>query len=243
MEVFVAGGQVAGLTAFAPAALANTHVHLFAGSGAEGDSDDDEDELEAADIGIVVGDLVVDVSHFPPTRTGPGWPARYVPGDVGPMSGLMIDDNQHRGDAAYVADESTLAAFFAREAGQGGRGRGRGGRDCGADGALGLRDVAALFDLIDADGSGRISFSEFARMVRLELRLDEERVPKLKLQGLWRVLDENESGFFRRDSRKSAKKDSWMMTDKGRKHFGAPQKFIKKSPAKSNKKTTGKSTK
>jgi len=55
--------------------------------------------------------------------------------------------------------------------------------------------------------------------------------------------DENESGFFRRDSRKSAKKDSWMMTDKGRKHFGAPQKCIKKSPAKSNKKTTGKTTK
>ena len=40
MEVFVAGGQVAGLTAFAPAALANTHVHLFAGSGAEGDSNE-----------------------------------------------------------------------------------------------------------------------------------------------------------------------------------------------------------
>ena len=39
MKVFVAGGQVAGLTAFAPAALANTHVHLFAGSGAEGDGD------------------------------------------------------------------------------------------------------------------------------------------------------------------------------------------------------------
>ena len=34
-----------------------------------------------------------------------------------------------------------------------------------------------------------------------------------------------------------------MMTDKGRKHFGAPQKFIKKSPAKSNKKTAGKTTK
>ena len=55
--------------------------------------------------------------------------------------------------------------------------------------------------------------------------------------------DENESGLFRRDARKSAKKDSWMMTDKGRKHFGAPQKFIKKSPAKSNKKTAGKTTK
>ena len=53
---------------------------------------------------VVVGDLVVDVSHFPPTRTGPGWLDRYVPADVGPMSSLMIDNNQHRGDLDYLAD-------------------------------------------------------------------------------------------------------------------------------------------
>ena len=49
-----------------------------------------------------IGDLVVDPTYFPPTRTAPGWPSRYMPGDVGPMSGLWIDNNQHRGDAGYV---------------------------------------------------------------------------------------------------------------------------------------------
>lgn len=51
-----------------------------------------------------INDVVVDPSYFPDTRLGPGWPERYLPVDVGPMSGLMIDDNQHRGDDAYLAD-------------------------------------------------------------------------------------------------------------------------------------------
>jgi len=51
-----------------------------------------------------VKDVVVDPSYFSDTRTGPGWPERYVPVDVGPMSGFMVDNNQHRGDDAYVAD-------------------------------------------------------------------------------------------------------------------------------------------
>lgn len=65
-----------------------------------------------ADLPVRIGDLVVDTSHFPPTRVGPGWPPRYVPGDVGPMSGLMIDNNQHRGDDAYVADPDAGNAFL-----------------------------------------------------------------------------------------------------------------------------------
>ncbi len=51
-----------------------------------------------------IADVVVDPSYFPPTRAGPGWPDRYIPVDVGPMSGFMIDDNQHRGDGAYLVD-------------------------------------------------------------------------------------------------------------------------------------------
>jgi D-alanyl-D-alanine carboxypeptidase/D-alanyl-D-alanine-endopeptidase (penicillin-binding protein 4) len=53
---------------------------------------------------LVVNDVVVDPTYFSDTRAGPGWPERYIPVDVGPMSGLMIDNNQHRGDKAYVAD-------------------------------------------------------------------------------------------------------------------------------------------
>ena len=53
---------------------------------------------------LEITDLVVDVSYFDGTRTGPGWPERYVPVDVGPMSALMIDNNQHRADDAFLAD-------------------------------------------------------------------------------------------------------------------------------------------
>lgn len=53
---------------------------------------------------LEITDLIVDPSYFDDTRTAPGWPERYVPADVGPMSALMIDNNQHRGDDAFVAD-------------------------------------------------------------------------------------------------------------------------------------------
>ena len=53
---------------------------------------------------LEITDLVVDPSYFDDTRTAPGWPDRYVPADVGPMSALMIDNNQHRGDDAFIAD-------------------------------------------------------------------------------------------------------------------------------------------
>ena len=68
--------------------------------GLGGTPGDDENPPETVEI----GDLIVDPTYFDSTRTGPGWPDRYIPVDVGPMSGLMIDKNQHRGDAAYVAD-------------------------------------------------------------------------------------------------------------------------------------------
>ena len=63
MEVFVAGGQVAGLTAFAPAALANTHVHLFAGSGTDSNSD---------------GSAGVQAQGVKVMRMGCGWNTSFV---------------------------------------------------------------------------------------------------------------------------------------------------------------------
>lgn len=78
--------------------LETRHVEAFAEELVE------QLAVEATDDGpITIGDVVVDPSYFPPTRSGPGWPARYIPVDVGPMSGLMIDNNQHRGDDAYVS--------------------------------------------------------------------------------------------------------------------------------------------
>ncbi|MGI9624319.1 MAG: D-alanyl-D-alanine carboxypeptidase/D-alanyl-D-alanine endopeptidase, partial [Acidimicrobiales bacterium] len=53
---------------------------------------------------IPINDVIVDPSYFSSTRSGPGWPPRYIPVDVGPMSGFMVDNNQHRGDSAYLAN-------------------------------------------------------------------------------------------------------------------------------------------
>lgn len=83
-------------------------VDAAAGVGGPADDPGDNGEGAAADgeqqSRVAIGDLVVDVSHFPSTRSGPGWPQRYIPADVGPMSALVIDNNQHRGDDAYLAD-------------------------------------------------------------------------------------------------------------------------------------------
>ena len=53
-----------------------------------------------------------------------------------------------------------------------------------------------LFKHMDIDGSGRISFNELKKMVRDELKVSRETMPKEKLMGLWRALDDNESGFI-----------------------------------------------
>jgi Ca2+-binding EF-hand superfamily protein len=53
-----------------------------------------------------------------------------------------------------------------------------------------------LFKLVDLDGSGRVSWSEFETMVRSELLLSHSDVPTPKLQALWKALDEDSSGFI-----------------------------------------------
>ena len=49
---------------------------------------------------------------------------------------------------------------------------------------------------MDIDDSGRISYKEFAQLVRHELSIGKAEVPPAQLQSLWRALDENESGFI-----------------------------------------------
>lgn len=58
------------------------------------------------------------------------------------------------------------------------------------------RTFFQLFKAMDIDGSRRIAFNELERMVRGKLRLGEKSLPQEKLLGLWKVLDENESGFI-----------------------------------------------
>lgn len=53
-----------------------------------------------------------------------------------------------------------------------------------------------LFREMDEDGSGRISYAELKSMVRKSLRLSTRELPDLKLQSVWRALDEDASGFI-----------------------------------------------
>lgn len=54
----------------------------------------------------------------------------------------------------------------------------------------------ALFKHMDLAGSGRIQYEELRLAVRDTLRLDKRELPEPKLQGLWKVLDEEGSGFI-----------------------------------------------
>ena len=66
-------------------------------------------------------------------------------------------------------------------------------------GVLGKGEVRSFFQLfkeLDIDGSRRISFFELERMVREKLKLPLKEMPMEKLYGLWRRLDENESGYI-----------------------------------------------
>lgn len=65
----------------------------------------------------------------------------------------------------------------------------------GRDGTNG-QNFYRLFKNMDVDGSGRISFHELAKMVREDLKVSRAELPKEKLMGLWKVLDDNESGFI-----------------------------------------------
>ena len=53
-----------------------------------------------------------------------------------------------------------------------------------------------LFKNMDADGSGRVKFEEFERMMRVGLKLDEKALPRDNIWSLWRSIDDNENGFI-----------------------------------------------
>lgn len=58
------------------------------------------------------------------------------------------------------------------------------------------RTFYSLFKFMDIDGSRRISFHELENLVRNSLRIQESELDQQKLYGLWKVLDENNSGFI-----------------------------------------------
>lgn len=60
----------------------------------------------------------------------------------------------------------------------------------------GITNAHRLFKFMDLDKSGRVGFDEFERMVRFGLRLDLQKLPNGTLWGLWRTLDEDESGYI-----------------------------------------------
>ena len=53
-----------------------------------------------------------------------------------------------------------------------------------------------LFKHIDVDGSRRVSFNELSRLIREQLKVSTKEMPELRLMALWKVLDENASGFI-----------------------------------------------
>ena len=57
------------------------------------------------------------------------------------------------------------------------------------------RNFFTLFTLIDVDGSRRISYNELSLLIRDALKVSKAVLPEPRLHALWRVLDDNNSGF------------------------------------------------
>ena len=53
-----------------------------------------------------------------------------------------------------------------------------------------------FFNRMDEDGTGRIAYHELAGALRVLLRLDKATLPEVRLQALWRALDDDRSGFI-----------------------------------------------
>jgi D-alanyl-D-alanine carboxypeptidase/D-alanyl-D-alanine-endopeptidase (penicillin-binding protein 4) len=65
-----------------------------------------------ADAGVVTvtGDLLVEEHRFDAHRAAPGWFDWHVPAYIGPLSALVVDRNQARTDAEFLADPSRAHA-------------------------------------------------------------------------------------------------------------------------------------
>jgi D-alanyl-D-alanine carboxypeptidase/D-alanyl-D-alanine-endopeptidase (penicillin-binding protein 4) len=61
-------------------------------------------QIAARGIQVVSGSLIGDESRYDAARSAPGWRPEHVPIYIGPLSALVVDRNQHRGDPAYAAD-------------------------------------------------------------------------------------------------------------------------------------------
>jgi D-alanyl-D-alanine carboxypeptidase/D-alanyl-D-alanine-endopeptidase (penicillin-binding protein 4) len=73
-------------------------------------------QLRARGITEVRGPLLVDESHFDARRDAEGWLDWQRPAYAGALSALIVDDNQYRGDAAFLADPARFGVESFREA-------------------------------------------------------------------------------------------------------------------------------
>ena len=81
--------------------------------------------------------------------------------------------------------------------------------------------MVSLCEQVDIDGSGLISFAEFTRMVRHELRLSTRQLADRALRGVWLGLDADGSGHitageFGKFMRRSAKLGAASMHQRSR---------------------------
>ena len=60
--------------------------------------------VRARGITHVAGVLMADETRYDSLRGAGGWLPEHVPVFIGPLSALVVDRNQHRGDPAYAAD-------------------------------------------------------------------------------------------------------------------------------------------
>lgn len=58
------------------------------------------------------------------------------------------------------------------------------------------RAWSKLFRVIDADDSGRLSYQEFAEMIRKKLLLTPQLLSESRMQGCWKSIDVDGSGFI-----------------------------------------------
>jgi len=89
-----------------------------------------------------------------------------------------------------------------------------------------------LFKKMDVDESGRVKFEEFESMIREGLKLDEERLTKPAVWGLWKAIDENANGFicageFGRFMRKAAEGPNADVTPEMTVNAAANSKVLK----------------
>ena len=71
------------------------------------------DAVVKSGIKQVVGDLVVDESHFDSQRTNDGWKPSFMPGEVGSLSAFTVNGNRHGGKAALDPAVSNLGLLRA----------------------------------------------------------------------------------------------------------------------------------